>query len=128
MRALLDTHVLLWMMMDESRLSPAARTIVDDPDSQLLLSAASVWEMAIKVQIGKLALDVDLDTFVRGAVEAGAVDELPILLSHARRVATLPPHHRDPFDRMLIAQAQAESVPIVTADGVMKLYGVPIVW
>lgn len=128
MRALLDTHVLLWMMTDESRLSPAARAVVDDPENELLLSAASVWEMAIKVQIGKLALDMDLDTFVREAVETGAVDELPILVRHAVRVEALPPHHRDQFDRILIAQAQVESVPIVTADALLKLYGVQIVW
>ena len=127
MRLLLDTQVWLWMLMDPGRLSAEGRRIVADPANQLLLSAASAWEIAIKTALGKLELPGPTDKVVPEMMERTHVTPLPILHPHALRVARLPQHHRDPFDRLLVAQAQLELVPIMTADPQMAAYEVELI-
>lgn len=123
MRLLLDTHVFLWWLADARELGPKARRAIADPGNEVLLSAASIWEIGIKKALGKLRAPERLD---RIAEESGFVG-LPITLAHAEVAAALPPHHRDPFDRMLVAQAQIENVTIVTHDPQLSLYKARIV-
>ena len=105
MKLLLDTHSFLWMSTDESKLSETAREMIADLEHELLLSPASYWEIAIKVKLGKYTMDESIDAFVGREVERNALQIFPIEPRHAAEVARLPFHHRDPFDRMLVAQA-----------------------
>ena len=114
MRLLLDTHIWLWAVMEPERLNPAIRTAIET-EVELVLSVASLWEMAIKYAAGKLRIEGNLETF-RLTVTRMRGTELVILPEHAIAAAALPQHHRDPFDRMLIAQAMAEDLAIVTSD------------
>jgi PIN domain nuclease of toxin-antitoxin system len=123
-RLLVDTHALLWWLADDPQLSPDARATLADGSNELLVSAASVWEIAIKRSLGKLTAPDDLVEVV--ADEGFAF--LGVSPWHAWRVTTLPPHHRDPFDRLLAAQALVEGVPIVTADPQFGPYGVGVRW
>src|SRR5215210_4290589 len=116
MRILLDTQCWLWMTLAPERFSAAARALVETRHNTLYLSAASAWEIAIKHALGKLRLPELPVAYVPARVTALGVQPLPIELQHALHVATLPAHHRDPFDRLLIAQAQLEDLPILTAD------------
>jgi PIN domain nuclease of toxin-antitoxin system len=127
-RFLVDTHAILWWLRDDPRLSRAARAIVGDGGNELLWSLASSWEIAVKLSIGKLALDRPLHRLFADLVSEQGVVVLPIGHQHCARVAELPLHHRDPFDRKLIAQAQQERVPILTADPKLAVYDVEIVW
>jgi PIN domain nuclease of toxin-antitoxin system len=127
-RLLLDTHAFLWWVADDAALSARARTAIADPGNQCLLSAASAWEIAIKVSIGKLSLGGDVRRFVPDQLSANGFDPLPISVAHATRVSTLPFHHRDPFDRLLAAQALEERVAVVSADPIFRKYGVKRVW
>lgn len=124
MRLLLDTHTALWLLADDPRLSKRAGTLVTDPRNDVILSAVVVWEVAIKRSLGKLDAP---DGFADMLVDAGA-DPLPINLDHARAVRELPWHHRDPFDRLLVAQAQHEQVSIVSDDEQLAAYGVRMLW
>lgn len=126
MRVLLDTHVWLWMLAAPERLAPGSRRLVASADTELLLSAASAWEIAIKYAIGKLPLPSDPAALVPEWMDRTAVTPLAVLHRHALRVATLPPHHRDPFDRLLVAQAQLEGLPILTADRNFARYDVEV--
>ena len=128
MKALLDTQVFLWWISDDPRLSSRASAIIKDGNNKLFLSAASGWEIAIKVRLGRLTLPEPLETFVPEQMALNAIESLPIQMSHALHVYTLPDHHRDPFDRMLIAQAQLENLPILSADPQISLYAVETVW
>lgn len=128
MKALLDTHAFLWWISDDPRLSSRASVIIKDGNNKLFLSAASGWEIAIKVRLGRLALPEPLETFVPEQMALNAIEGLPIQMSHALHVYTLPDHHRDPFDRMLVAQAQLENLPILSADPQISLYAVETVW
>jgi PIN domain nuclease of toxin-antitoxin system len=123
-RLLIDTHALLWWLSDDPALSSTARTAVADPANEPLVSAASVWEIAIKRSLGKLTAPEHMPD--RIADEGFAW--LPVSASHAWRVRELPPHHRDPFDRLLVAQALVEDVPIVTSDRWFAEYGVAVRW
>jgi PIN domain nuclease of toxin-antitoxin system len=123
-RILLDTHVWLWWQSRDARLGPAARVLIKNAD-EVRLSAASVWEIAIKVSIGKLRIPDDAD-FAR-ELERDGFRELAISIGHTDAVRRLPPIHRDPFDRVLVAQAQIEGLTIVTADDALGRYGVSIV-
>jgi PIN domain nuclease of toxin-antitoxin system len=123
-RLLVDTHALLWWLIDDPALSPTAREALADPANEPLVSAASMWEIAIKRSLGKLTGPDDLPD--RIADEGFAW--LPVSAAHAWQVRDLPPHHRDPFDRLLVAQALAERVPIVTADTRFDDYGVDVRW
>lgn len=128
MTYLLDTHVWLWMLSQPERLGDDALSLVRDRQSRLLLSAASSWEIAIKHSIGRLDLPEDPETYVPDRMVATGVQGLPVQHSHALRVATLPRHHNDPFDRLLIAQALLEAAPVITADPSFELYeGVEVV-
>ncbi|MDD5309123.1 MAG: type II toxin-antitoxin system VapC family toxin [Deltaproteobacteria bacterium] len=128
MRVLLDTHAFLWTAADAPELGREARRCWLDPATCPLLSVASVWEMAIKAGLGKLRLDMPLDELVAQGIEGQGIALLPIDLSHALAVRTLPLHHRDPFDRLLAAQALAEKVPILSADDTFDRYGVKRIW
>jgi PIN domain nuclease of toxin-antitoxin system len=120
-RQLLDTHLLLWAASEPERLSAAAREILTDEDSQLLFSVASIWEVVIKASLGRTDFDVDPHLFRRGLLESGFV-ELPITGPHVTAVADLPPTHRDPFDRILLAQARTEGLILVTGDAALARY------
>lgn len=123
-RLLVDTNALLWWLADDPSLSPAARDAIADPNNEPLVSAASVWEIAIKRSLGKLTAPDDLPD--RIADEGFAW--LPIGAQHAWTVRHLPMHHADPFDRVLVAQAVVEGVPIVTTDARFAEYGVDVRW
>ena len=114
MRALLDTHAFLWWLSDDERLSEAARATIRDPVNVVLVSAASAWEIAIKSALGRLDLPEPPDSYVPDRIARSGFVELPITAAHALRVAALPLHHRDPFDRLLVAQSNAEGVPLVS--------------
>jgi PIN domain nuclease of toxin-antitoxin system len=128
MKALLDTHAFLWWINDDPRLSDTARALIGDGESELLLSAASGWEIAIKMRLGRLEVQGDPEHFVFEQLALNNIAVLPISMSHALRTATLPDHHRDPFDRMLVAQSQIEQLPIVTADPLIARYAVEVIW
>jgi len=123
-KVLLDTHVLLWWLHDAARLRPATRALFTETANELLWSAASTWELAIKVQLGKMRLDKPVQVFVMAVMAAQGLTPLPVHHAHAARVAELPALHRDPFDRLLVAQAAVEGVPFVTADAQLAAYGI----
>lgn len=128
MKLLLDTHVFLWWVGDDARLSRPARDAISSPENQIFLSVASAWEMAVKEQLGRLKVESELDRFLTEQLQRNAMTVLPIGLAHALRLRTLPLHHRDPFDRMLVAQAQVEDLALVTADTLIRQYDVRICW
>ncbi len=123
MNLLLDTHIVLWWRQDSARIGGEARRAIGKAD-RVFVSAASAWEVAIKVAIGRLELK---DSFA-DLVERSGFEELPIAFHHAERLRALPPHHTDPFDRMLIAQAQTEKLVLVTHDRGAEPYDVPVLW
>ena len=122
-RLLLDTHIFLWWRGEPTRLTSAVRSRIATADI-VFVSAASAWEAGIKVALGRLEIP---DTIESGVLASG-FEKLPITFSHAERAAGLPPHHRDPFDRMLVAQAQAEGLTLVTHDRLLEPYAVEILW
>ena len=128
MKLLLDTHTFLWLVEGSSKLSTSAKTALGDPANALYLSVASVWELAIKTSNKKLSLADPLDVFVRKWTVTYQLASLAIGRAHALAVAALPDHHRDPFDRILIAQASVESMTLVSADTKFVPYSVPILW
>lgn len=128
MKLLLDTHVWIWWLTDPDRLSRRAHAALVAPDNQLHLSPASTWEMVVKFAAGRLEMDGSAEELLEEAIIASGVRPLPIEHSHALQVAKLPPHHRDPFDRMLIAQAQVERLALVSADRALADYDVEILW
>jgi PIN domain nuclease of toxin-antitoxin system len=127
MKLLLDTHTFLWFINDSSQLSIGAKNLIES-DVNLLLSVASLWEIAIKVSIGKLTIPNTYGQFIPQQVQLNDIEVLSISLAHLAVVTTLPFHHRDPFDRLLIAQAIAEKVSIVSADGIFDSYEISRVW
>lgn len=127
MRYLFDTHAFLWLATDDPQLTPAARAIFVDNDQECFLSAASVWEMAIKSSLGKLVLATSLEQLVRGGLERG-LRLLDVTCGQAYLVERLPFHHRDPFDRVLIAQAMHEGMSLVSRDEQLDAYPVTRVW
>jgi PIN domain nuclease of toxin-antitoxin system len=127
-KILLDTQRWLWMQVTPERLSQRTLELLRDPDNELYLSAASSWEIAIKFALGKLALPEPPSTYVPSRMANSGVLGLPVEHSHALQVAALPRHHRDPFDRLLIAQAQLEHLPILTSDRQFTPYEVEIRW
>lgn len=128
MNLLLDTHSFLWFVFGDPQLSAAAKSHIEDPNNTNYLSIVSVWEMAIKVSIGKLPLSHPLDVFIPDQLQRNGIQLLPVRLPHALHVATLPFHHRDPFDRLLIAQSLVEPMPIVSADVMFDRYNVIRLW
>jgi PIN domain nuclease of toxin-antitoxin system len=127
MEILLDTHTLFWWMVESSRLSKLASTTLNDANNRVLISSAVAWELAIKVNVGKIE-PASLIARMEGAMTEQVFTALPISIDHAVRAGLLPPHHRDPFDRMLVAQAQALNLPILSANRVLDEYGVRRVW
>lgn len=128
MRLLLDTHAFLWWVNDSRKLSRRARSAISNQQTECFLSLASCWEMAIKVSTGKLELPTGVERFVQEQLAVNRIRELPIQLRHTARAGTLPFHHRDPFDRLLAAQALDEDLAIVSADPIFRKYGVKRVW
>jgi PIN domain nuclease of toxin-antitoxin system len=127
-RILLDTHALLWWLFDDPKLSRKARRTIADPETEALVSSASAWEIATKHRLGKLPEAGDVVTRLPAYLRAGRFTELPISVAHALQAGRLPGPHRDPFDRMLIAQATAETLPVVTNDPVFRDYGTQVLW
>jgi PIN domain nuclease of toxin-antitoxin system len=128
LKILLDTHCWLWMVAQSQRLSPTTRALVEDPENQLLLSAASSWEIAIKYALGKLPLPMPPAEYVPSRMATSGLSPLPVQHSHALLAGSLPRHHGDPFDRLLIAQAQIEKVTILTADRQFEAYDADLLW
>ena len=125
MKLLLDTHLLLWAAGAPRKLSRQARTLIDDPDNELLFSAASLWEVAIKRGLGREDFKVDARLLRRGLLDNG-YGELPIISDHVVASESLPPIHKDPFDRILVAQATVEGVTLLTIDSQVSQYPGPI--
>ncbi len=128
MRILLDTHTLYWFIEGDPQLSAPARTTISDPANEVLLSPSSYWEIAIKVSMGKWQLNSLYEDFIDTGLKQYGFLVLPILPTHTARLIGLPFHHKDPFDRLLVAQALTEQVPIVSADVQFDAYGVTRIW
>jgi PIN domain nuclease of toxin-antitoxin system len=127
-RVLLDTHTLLWWANGDPRLSARARALITDPAVEVLVSAVSGWEIAIKAAIGNLNLRVTPEEFVRREMASSSMLELPVTMPHALHTFNLPMLHQDPFDRLLVSQAQVERVSMVTDDAMIRRYGIPVEW
>lgn len=128
MRLLVDTHALLWLITGDARLSPTARALFLDPVNELFLSAASYWKICIKVSIGKLTLMSDWPEVIDRELVANGIEWLSVAKEHCQAVVTLPFHHRDPFDRILVAQAICESLSLLSDDPLLREYDAPVVW
>lgn len=125
---LLDTHALIWWLLDDVSLSPTARAALATPENQVFVSAVSIGEIAIKLSINKLPLPKELDRDLLDVVTATGFTPLPVTLEHAYAIRHLPWHHRDPFDRLLIAQSRVERLTIVTDDRMIRRYSVDVLW
>ena len=128
MRLLLDTHTFIWWDSEPSRLSRTALGLCSDPENEILLSVASLWEMQIKNQLGKLSLRLSLREIVTHQQETNGVAVLPISSDHVYALENLPPAHKDPFDRMLVAQATTEGVTLLSTDSIFGSYPVEVLW
>lgn len=124
MRVLVDTHVWLWMQADPGRLGDDVAQMLGDRATERLLSVASAWEMVIKYAVGRLPLPTAPARYIPARLRTSATAPLPATLPHVLEVADLPPHHRDPFDRLIVAQARVERIPVVTADDLLDAYDV----
>ena len=125
---LLDSHTILWFLWDDSRLSAPAKSLIEDADNRKLVSVASCWEIAIKVGIGKLDLGEASQSFLSREITRNHFELLPITLAHATAVERLAAHHRDPFDRLLAAQAMIEGLSLVSNDPIFDQYGLTRLW
>ena len=128
MTALVDLQAVVWYVHDDRRLGQNAREALATGAGELLMSSASLWELAIKVSLRKFALDRSINEYVDRFIKGLHMRIVDVTRSHALRVATLPHLHKDPFDRLLIAQAMEEGVPIITGDGAIARYGVEVIW
>ncbi len=126
MKLLLDTHILLWAAAEPEQLSSKAKALIEDPENQLYFSAASLWEISIKNKLGRADFKVDLPVLRRNLLDNG-FEEIAISSAHALAVDTLPPIHKDPFDRIIVAQANVEGVRLMTADSALAEYTVAMV-
>lgn len=126
MRLLLDTHVFLWFLADDARMPAGVARAIAAGTNVVLVSAASVWEVAIKASIGRLEIAGSDIADLPRLIDAAGFEELPVLARHAAQVHGLPPHHRDPFDRLLVAQARAEGLTLATTDPAVRAYDVPV--
>ena len=127
MKLLLDTHTFIWWDSEPAKLSPQALALCQDRANTLLLSVTSVWEMQIKLQLGKLKLNLPLSEVIENQRQTNNIEVLPIILTHVLALDTLPAHHKDPFDRLLIAQANVEIATLVSADPIFAKYPVQVV-
>lgn len=128
MMLLLDTHTFLWFVTDDPQLSVTARALIVDPANEILVSAASYWEVAIKVSLGKYPLSVPFERFFTQGIEGNDFSILPIEIRHAAILSSLPMHHKDPFDRMIIAQAIGDHFAILGVDSAFDAYGITRLW
>ncbi|MFH0344637.1 MAG: type II toxin-antitoxin system VapC family toxin [Chromatiales bacterium] len=128
MRILLGTHAFLWLVTDDPKVSAPAKAVFLENDNELLLSAVTGFEIAVKYSLGKLGLKEPPDQFIRKRIEANALIPLAITIEHTVLLADLPFHHRDPFDRLLVAQALSDSLPILSADTLLSAYGIERIW
>ncbi len=128
MALLLDTHAAIWYLLDDPTLSSVARKAIGDEPRQVYISPASFWEMAIKIKLGAYTLKAPFDLFWNNAVSTGGLTMLPIAIAHAAKLIELPLHHRDPFDRMLVAQSIVEGIPVVSCDAVLDRYNIQRIW
>ena len=128
MKVLIDTHVFLWILVSPKKLSSRARSIIESGDNHVLLSTASLWEIAIKEQVGKLSLPNPPERYLRRRIAESDIEMLPVSAQHALRLFSLPVHHKDPFDRIIVAQSQEEDIAIITADAVMRRYEIEVIW
>jgi PIN domain nuclease of toxin-antitoxin system len=128
MRLLLDTHTFIWFVTDNPRLSLTAKALIEDEYNEKLLSIASIWEMAIKHSLGKLNFELPFMVFIEQQMLQNSMSLLNVQISHLNVVANLSLHHRDPFDRLIIAQAMVEQIPIVGVDKVLDSYSVQRLW
>jgi PIN domain nuclease of toxin-antitoxin system len=127
-RVLLDTHAFLWWVLEDPRLSDRARGVIAAPETDVVVSAVSAWEISIKAASHRLDLPEPARTYVPSRIAANGFRELQVTVEHAVGVAGLPPIHRDPFDRLLVAQAQVERIPIVTSNPAIARYAVDVIW
>jgi PIN domain nuclease of toxin-antitoxin system len=125
---ILDTQAFLWFVSDLSKLGKKARSAINDPDNEIYLSLASTWEMAIKISMGKLRIAEPLEQFIPQQLLVNSLRQLDITFRHVTGVATLPFHHKDPFDRLLVSQALLEGMPVLSADKAFDAYDVERVW
>jgi PIN domain nuclease of toxin-antitoxin system len=127
-KILLDTHTLFWSVQEPAKLSSGALAAIQDPGNDRLLSAATLWELAIKVGQGKIAMSLPYRSWMNTAISDLKLIILPVTVEYADRQSTLPAHHKDPFDRMMIAQALVDVIPIVSVDAAFDPYGVTRIW
>ena len=128
MKLILDTHAFIWWDSAPNKLSPQILTVCQDQANEMILSVASVWEMQIKLQLGKLQLKLPLEEIIEGQQQTNNIQVLPITLAHTLALDDLPMHHRDPFDRLLIAQANVEEATLVSRDKIFEQYPVKLLW
>jgi PIN domain nuclease of toxin-antitoxin system len=128
MRLLVDTHTFIWYVTDNSRLSNQVVELINDENNEILLSIASLWEIAIKQNLGKLSFNQPFEIFITQQLNLNDFRLLDIKISHVTVVATLPLHHRDPFDRILIAQSVVENIPLLSADKIFDAYPIERLW
>jgi PIN domain nuclease of toxin-antitoxin system len=128
MRLLLDTHTFLWFLLNDAQLTETARSLIADPGNDIEISPASIWEIAIKISLGKYALTEPFEVFMEREMTANRFRLLPIEIKHTAVLTALSFHHRDPFDRLLVAQAIAEQIPIISGDKTLDAYAVQRLW
>jgi PIN domain nuclease of toxin-antitoxin system len=128
MKILLDTHAFLWLVMDDPMLSDTAKNLFLDAENEIFLSAVTGFEISVKFSIGKLELSEPPEQFIHNRITKNDLNVLPITLPHTLKLADLPFHHRDPFDRLLIARAMIENVPILTRDPMFSEYDCQVIW
>ena len=128
MKLLWDTHCFLWFIMGDKQMSPRVRQLIETEGNQSLLSVASLWEIAIKISIGKLTLGQPFEILIPHQLASNGIQILNIAIEHFSQVSSLPFHHRDPFDRLIIAQAIVEKIPVLSIDAVFDNYAVQRVW
>jgi PIN domain nuclease of toxin-antitoxin system len=128
MKVLVDTHTFIWALLKDHRLTPKAKQILKSDEHELVFSLVSLWEIAIKIKTGKLNTIGSSVAYIRDEMNAYGMELLPIRYEHILQLESLPHHHSDPFDRLLIAQATTESLPILTGDRVFQQYAVKLIW
>ena len=128
MKYLLDTHAFLWFVSDDNKLSPRAKAIIKDHNNEIYFSAASAWEISIKIRLGRLTMEEDLEPFIVAQLAENNFQTIAITIFHSIYTSKLPEIHKDPFDRMIIAQSKAENMSLISKDKNIKKYKVPVVW
>jgi PIN domain nuclease of toxin-antitoxin system len=125
---LLDTQAFLWWSTDRAKLSAVAHSACHDRSNTLIISVVCAWEIQIKLQTGKLTLTLPLEQLIQDEQRLNSIQVLPVQLPHIYALASLPLHHRDPFDRLIVAQARAENMPVVSSDGALRQYPINVIW